>query len=435
MNEARLAVGAATDVGRERSVNEDSHGFVRASIGDVLIVCDGMGGHAAGDIASKVARDALIRSVMETQEDNAQAVLYDAIQAAQTAVRASAAESLERSGMGTTCVVAIVQDRNVWVGNVGDSRGYILRQSGVLEQVSKDQTKGQELVDADLITEEALQTHPLQSVLSQALGQEKEIQPFIVNTTIAEGETILLCSDGVYDEPSDTQIAELIAIKDPGYASANLVAYATDVDGKDNATAVIGRYMEADTNAAPISPAPAPEVPEEPQGVSLSKKTLIGGAVGIALCAAGITALIMGLCCGAPADEDKEEDGTQTSVPVDKPDTEETPDVTEDTTGDENNPGGSSGETPGEEANEEGSSEPEEKNLQEKKDRKKAKQQREKRSRRGKGATRNSRRNRGSNADGASRVTTPSTNPTGETKKTEDNSEKENHEEGKEEDK
>ena len=243
MNEVHFVVGAATDVGRVREVNEDAHGFLHSAAGDLLVVCDGMGGHAAGDVASKAARDTLIAHVLAAPDMEPAALLRQAIQAAHMEVRNLAQAVQGRQGMGTTCVVALVRGNHATVANVGDSRCFVV-QGGRTRQLSKDHTKAQALFDQRLISAEQFANHPEKGVLNQALGQTAAPDPHIDALTLGLDDYLVLCSDGVYDCLSSEQLAELTFGANPNYAADNVVREAVQRDGKDNATTVIGRYVD-----------------------------------------------------------------------------------------------------------------------------------------------------------------------------------------------
>jgi serine/threonine protein phosphatase PrpC len=243
-------VGAATDVGRERQVNEDAWGFVHTAAGDLLIVCDGMGGHANGQAASRTARDAIAAFVArQGQSIHARELLRLAAIEAHEAVRRVAAEAPENTGMGTTCVLVLVQDLHAWVCNVGDSRAYLVR-AGKLLQLSVDHTKARQLQALGLITEAQYDTHPEKGVLAQALGQKKAPEPFVSEAhPLAWDDCLVLCSDGVYDSTA-RDMPSLTAAKNPNYAAHDLVSQAVRRDGKDNATVVIGRVVDLNTGTA-----------------------------------------------------------------------------------------------------------------------------------------------------------------------------------------
>lgn len=244
-NEVRLRIGAATDVGRERTVNEDAHGFLRCSAGDFVVVCDGMGGHAAGDVASRTARDAALAYVLTHGDLPPAVLLTEAAIAAHHAVRGVASQSEGRTGMGTTLVLALVREDLAWISNVGDSRCYHVRQ-GHRQQVSVDHTRARRLLDAGVIDVEDYVGHPEKGILSQALGQAEAPKPQISDPLeLFEGDYLILCSDGAY-EVTEPELAPLTAAANPSYAAHDLVARAVELDGRDNATAVIARFGALD---------------------------------------------------------------------------------------------------------------------------------------------------------------------------------------------
>ncbi|MBM4346297.1 MAG: serine/threonine-protein phosphatase, partial [Deltaproteobacteria bacterium] len=306
MNESRFVVGAATDVGKLREVNEDAHGYLRASVGEVLVVCDGMGGHASGDVASKLARDAVLGSVLTAAADSdPAAVLTQAAAAAQARVRHASAAGPDRQGMGTTLVCALVQGQRATLANVGDSRAFIVR-DGRAQQLSMDHTKGQQLLDGGVISAEQLASHPQKGVLYMALGQmSSEPVPHVVQVQLVEGDYLVLCSDGVYDCMVPDKLAALSSGVNPAYAAANLVRYAVEHDGKDNATVVIGRCLDVDRPVAapvPLQPRAAP-VAQPPAGSAEGSLPQTAGAAGSwrALTPYLLVAAVIGIIVGGIA--------------------------------------------------------------------------------------------------------------------------------------
>lgn len=285
-NEVHLIVGAATDVGRVRTVNEDSHGFLRCAAGDLLVVCDGMGGHAAGDLASRTALDAITLTVAHTGATLPPTQLLEraALQAHEN-VRAVADTSQANAGMGTTCVMALVKDGMAWICNVGDSRCYLVR-GGQIRQVTVDHTKAQKLFDAGIISAEQFANHPEKGVLAQAIGQRNPPQPSVSGPhALQVDDYLVLCSDGVYDS-TEVDMASLTSGANPNYAAHDLVATAVQRDGKDNATVVVGRYVNLDKPVfavAPVSGAAATATAEGHKARGQWGNPMVFGALALVL--------------------------------------------------------------------------------------------------------------------------------------------------------
>lgn len=262
-----LCVAGASDVGRVRDVNEDSYGFVRGPLGHLLVVCDGMGGHSAGGVASRIALEALLRHFLSLPHGlAAEEAVLTCIEAAQSAVQAKQRDGGSFAKMGTTCALALVDGDHVTVANVGDSRCYLLR-SGTLTQLSVDHTKGQRLLDSGLISAEQLTAHPEKSVLYQALGQTGEQRPHVTTKTLQPGDSLMLCSDGVYDRVPDEDLVRIAGVANPFWAAHNLVVHAVEVDGDDNATVVVARALDGRESAAAqpaVKVAPVPAQPPVP---------------------------------------------------------------------------------------------------------------------------------------------------------------------------
>jgi len=272
----QLDVGAATDVGKVREHNEDFFTTTRFAGGDLLVVCDGMGGHAAGDIASKIACSSIVANVLPMRLPDPREVIYRAAQKAHEEVLEVAEASPEKQGMGTTCVVALIRDAQMYVGNVGDSRAYLVR-GGQVKMLSVDQTKVQAMVDKGILTLEEAKKHPEAGVLSQAIGQKNKIEPYVDPETtgiaLELGDVVLLCSDGVYDCMDADLIARLSTSGTAEQAARALVEYATANDGKDNATAVVARVISAAEAANGAGSAGGSQFPKGQPGVGTAATT------------------------------------------------------------------------------------------------------------------------------------------------------------------
>ena len=260
-----LRWGALTDVGRSRSLNEDA---IVATF-PIFAVADGMGGHAAGEVASQLTAEHLAN--LGTNGDPTGERLVSAIQAANRAIfNRSLAEPLLR-GMGTTvCALTIVDDR-LAIANVGDSRVYTVR-GGVLSQVSQDHSYVAELVNAGEITWTQARSHPHRNIVTRALGIEPDVAVDLWEFPAVVGERFLLCSDGLVDEVVDDQIAQLLmANPDPQAAAVELVKIANSNGGHDNISVVVIDVIDGVSHHAPpaqatplvIAPYEQPTVREE----------------------------------------------------------------------------------------------------------------------------------------------------------------------------
>jgi PPM family protein phosphatase len=234
----RLVSAAATDVGRMRKNNEDSY----LSSKPVAAVADGMGGHSAGEVASAIAIEELAALGDRGPWENETAATDDLKQAilrANRRIREMAAGDRKLNGMGTTLVALLEDGDMVHVANVGDSRGYLLRQ-GELSQVTVDHSLVQELVDDGRLSPEDAERHPQRSVITRALGIEPEVEFDLFTYKLQVGDRLLLCSDGLSDVVGTTQIRNvLLRVRSPQKAARQLVTVANEQGGPDNITVVV----------------------------------------------------------------------------------------------------------------------------------------------------------------------------------------------------
>jgi protein phosphatase len=249
-----LRVGSATDVGRVRSANEDSHAVVD-DLG-LFVVADGMGGHQAGEVASAAAVHTMVDGVRDGR------ALDAAVAEANTEVfeRASADPALR--GMGTTITAArLGADDTLVVAHVGDSRAYLWR-DGELTQITVDHSLVAELVEAGALTEEEAERDPRRSMITRALGIEAEVEVDVYTVALQPGDRVLLCSDGLTTMVPAGLLADTLATEaDPATAAALLVDAANAAGGTDNITVVIADVVEAtldptlEAGDAPADPA------------------------------------------------------------------------------------------------------------------------------------------------------------------------------------
>jgi PPM family protein phosphatase len=240
----RLRFGAATDVGRMRTNNEDSY----LSELPVAAVADGMGGHNAGEVASAIAIEELTALKGMGPWPNERAATDDlkrAIVRANRRIREMAAGDRELNGMGTTLVAVLEDGDSVHLANVGDSRAYLLRQ-GELTQVTVDHTLVQELVDDGRLSPKDAERHPQRSMITRALGVDREVEIDLFTYKLQPGDRLVLCSDGLSDVLNPAQIRNaLLRVRDPQQAAERLVAMAVEGGGPDNVTVIVVDTTEA----------------------------------------------------------------------------------------------------------------------------------------------------------------------------------------------
>ena len=234
----RLVFAAATDVGRMRKNNEDSY----LSSKPVAAVADGMGGHSAGEVASAIAIEELAALRGRGPWENETAATDDLKQAilrANRRIREMAASDRKLNGMGTTLVALLEDGDMVHVANVGDSRGYLLRQ-GELSQVTVDHSLVQELVDDGRLSPEDAERHPQRSVITRALGIDPEVEFDLFTYKLQVGDRLLLCSDGLSDVVEPAQIRKvLLRVGNAHRAARELVTVANEQGGPDNITVIV----------------------------------------------------------------------------------------------------------------------------------------------------------------------------------------------------
>jgi PPM family protein phosphatase len=234
----QLRFGAATDVGRMRTNNEDSYLSERP----VAAVADGMGGHNAGEVASAIAIEELAGLRGKGPWPNEKAATDDLKQAivrANRRIREAAAADRELNGMGTTLVAVLEDGDAVHLANVGDSRAYLLRQ-GELTQVTVDHTLVQELVDDGRLSPKDAERHPQRSMITRALGVDHQVEIDLFTYKLLPGDRLVLCSDGLSDVLKPTQIRNaLLRVRHPQKAAERLVAMAVEGGGPDNITVIV----------------------------------------------------------------------------------------------------------------------------------------------------------------------------------------------------
>jgi protein phosphatase len=251
-----VEVAAKTDVGCVRQNNEDSFGYDTGH--GIFVVCDGMGGMAAGEVASKMAVETVLSYFREGARDGhfprigksceglseRGSALASAIQSANEAVHAAAQIEPGHAGMGSTVVAVLVRDTAFSIGHVVDSRIYLLR-NGSLRQLTNDHSLVMEQVRRGLITVEEARESDMQNIIIRALGSEESVQPDVDDLPAQPGDILLLCSDGLTRRVPDDKILELITrTPELEQACQQLILAAKDAGGDDNITCMLLRLHD-----------------------------------------------------------------------------------------------------------------------------------------------------------------------------------------------
>jgi protein phosphatase len=262
----RIRLAGMTDVGITRDHNEDAFAFLDLTSGRsntdapdgeidvghrgvVLVVADGMGGAAAGEIASEMAVEAVLDTFraqwmkqVSRDSDTFVETIRDAADTANHRIYAYAGSHPEHAGMGTTATIAGLLGNSLYLAQVGDSRAYIVR-DGVARQITKDQSLMQQLIEAGEMTPDQAEVSERRNIILQALGPDSTVRPDFTQQPLARGDTLVLCSDGLTTHLRAADIARIVtASRDPSVACEQLIAAANAEGGHDNITVVVARF-------------------------------------------------------------------------------------------------------------------------------------------------------------------------------------------------
>lgn len=232
-------VGMKSDVGMVRTLNEDYAGYIEEAKYKLYVVADGMGGHNAGEVASKMAVEAVKSYVKENYDDEGINLLENAVEFANSKIYNKAIEGSEYKGMGTTLVAALINGNNVFIANVGDSSCFGIKNNSI-EKITKDHSLVQELIDSGTITEEEGRNHPKKNVITRALGTSNMVKIDIFKYDLNSYDKYLLCTDGLSNEVLKDEILEEIEkVDDYNHACDKLVLLAKGRGGRDNITVLL----------------------------------------------------------------------------------------------------------------------------------------------------------------------------------------------------
>jgi len=278
--ELTLTVHYRTDVGRVRNHNQDSLGYRepkelgrRAEDGWLYAVADGLGGHQAGEVASRLAVQALLTAYYRSRQGTPADRLRRAFADANHAVYERARQQTGPRRMGTTLVAAVARGEELIVANVGDSRAYLVR-GGRIRQITRDHSLIAQLVAEAIVTPEQAKTHPQRHVLTRSLGTHSEMKVDLFTETFLPGDQLLLCSDGVTEHVTDAEIGSAMRDRDPEAIAQRLVDLANERGGRDNITVLILRAMPKRKNRLP-----SPVLPQKVEKPPISRRRPGPGSV------------------------------------------------------------------------------------------------------------------------------------------------------------
>ena len=243
----QLSVAAGTDVGRIRAGNEDSLYADADQERGLFIVADGMGGHAAGEVASEMAVQIVARDLAPMRDLSGPESLVhmaDALKAANRAIYERTIVEADKQGMGTTAS-CIVMGQGRWIiGHIGDSRIYLLR-DGVFRQVTKDHSYVQEQVDAGFLTPEQARYHPYSNVITRCVGANAAVEADVLQGELQNGDLFVLASDGLTGMVEDPQLKKILETRQtPGRIVDTMITEANRRGGLDNITAIVVQVIQ-----------------------------------------------------------------------------------------------------------------------------------------------------------------------------------------------
>ena len=236
-----MKISSLTDIGNTREMNQDYLYSSEESVGklpNLFLVADGMGGHKAGEFASRYVVEHIVRSIKGSKEEEAVRILSESIETANRKLKEYADAHQQMRGMGTTIVAAVIQGRTLLVANVGDSRLYIVGDE--ITQVTQDHSLVQEMVRLGQMDPQSAKNHPDKNIITRAVGVSEKVKIDIFERQLRAGEYIILCSDGLTNMVEDSVILQILhgagSLSDK---AERLIELANKNGGKDNITVII----------------------------------------------------------------------------------------------------------------------------------------------------------------------------------------------------
>ncbi len=239
----KLRYHARTDVGRARGRNEDFYGIGQGEIvdrlGTLLVLCDGAGGHASGEVASRMAVEAILTTYYDDQDADRASALKRAFAFANAYIYAQGRNML------TTAVAALFYHATLHVANVGDSRAYLIRATAV-RQITRDHSFVSEQVAAGLITPDEARVSPYRGMITRSIGYQEEVAIDLFQVPLAIGDDVVLCCDGLHGLVTDAEIGQIVVNDSVEAAVDRLIDMANQRGGDDNITVVVARVEALD---------------------------------------------------------------------------------------------------------------------------------------------------------------------------------------------
>lgn len=242
-----MRVGASTDTGMVRQLNEDCY-YIPPNIDKdihLFIVADGMGGHKAGEVASKIAIDTVVSYITAVYKDiakdnpNLLRLLSESILKANKVVYERSKTDLRLEGMGTTLDVVLIDEGRLFIGHVGDSRVYVIRRNNIY-QLTRDHSYVEQLVKSGTITREEANNHPQRNIITRALGTDEVVEIDVCVRRLFDNDRIVLCTDGLTNMVPDEQIKQMVVqLNSCQHTAEQLVMAANDAGGIDNVTVIV----------------------------------------------------------------------------------------------------------------------------------------------------------------------------------------------------
>lgn len=230
-----------TDIGERRKINQDYVYCCENGIGNLpnlFIVADGMGGHNAGDYASRFCVEFFTDRIKESNQASPISAIEAALRETNEALLRKAQEQVDLEGMGTTFVVATILDNRMYVANIGDSRLYVIGKE--MRQITEDHSLVEAMVKTGKLDREEARQHPNKNIITKALGANTEVEPDFFEVDLEEGDKVLMCSDGLTNMLEDEAIINIIRVhEDPQTAADTLVRSANQNGGVDNISIIL----------------------------------------------------------------------------------------------------------------------------------------------------------------------------------------------------